>query len=77
MFTATDLVSFHMFVRGVAILGAVTLVTDYIGYRKNCEFGDLLKNLNPYWGALFVVACYLGIAMLGKREGTEFIYFRF
>jgi alginate O-acetyltransferase complex protein AlgI len=77
MFTATDLVLFHLFARGVAILGAVTLLADYLGYRKNCEFGDLLKNLNPYWGVVFVVACYLGITILGKREGTEFIYFQF
>jgi D-alanyl-lipoteichoic acid acyltransferase DltB (MBOAT superfamily) len=77
MFTATDLVLFHLFVRGIAILGAVTLLADYIGYRKDVEFGDLLRKLNPYWGALFVVACYLGITILGKREGTEFIYFQF
>jgi alginate O-acetyltransferase complex protein AlgI len=77
MFTATDLVLFHLFARGVAVLGAVTLLADYLGYRKNCEFGDLLKNLNPYWGVVFMVACYLGITILGKREGTEFIYFQF
>jgi alginate O-acetyltransferase complex protein AlgI len=77
MFTATDFVVFHLFARGVAILGAVTLLADYLGYRKNCEFGDLLKTLNPYWGVVFVVACYLGITILGKREGTEFIYFQF
>jgi alginate O-acetyltransferase complex protein AlgI len=77
MFTATDFVVFHLFARGVAILGAVTLLADYLGYRKNCEFGDLLKTLNPYWGVVVVVACYLGITILGKREGTEFIYFQF
>jgi hypothetical protein len=77
MFTATDFVLFHLFARGIAILGAVTLLADYVGYRKNCEFGDLLKNLNPYWGVVFVVACYLGITILGKRGGTEFIYFQF
>jgi D-alanyl-lipoteichoic acid acyltransferase DltB (MBOAT superfamily) len=77
MFTATDFVLFHLFARGVAVLGAVTLLADYIGYRQNSEMGDLLRNINPYWGALFAVACYLGITMLGKREGTEFIYFQF
>jgi hypothetical protein len=46
-------------------------------HLRNCEFGDLLKTLNPYWGVVFVVACYLGITILGKREGTELIYFQF
>jgi len=77
LFSATNLVLFKLFGQGVAFLGIVTLLADYIGYRKSSEFGDLLKKLNPYWGALFVVACYLGITILGKREGTQFIYFQF
>jgi alginate O-acetyltransferase complex protein AlgI len=32
MFTATDLVMFHLFARGIAILGAVTLLTDALTF---------------------------------------------
>ena len=74
---AADLQLFQSFGRGVLVLGAVVLVTDYVAYRKDLEFGDLLRDINPYWGAIFAVACYFGITLLAKREGTEFIYFQF
>ena len=61
----------------VAVLGAITLITDYLGYRKDPEFPDLLKGLNPYVGAGFATACYLGLTILGKRAAAQFIYFQF
>ncbi len=68
---------FYAFARGVLWLGAVVLVTDYLGYRKGVEFPDLFKTLNPYLAATLAAACYFGIMILGKREGAQFIYFQF
>jgi alginate O-acetyltransferase complex protein AlgI len=62
---------------GVFLLGMVVLVTDYLGYRKGVEFPDLFKTLNPYLAAGLAAACYMGLIILGKREGAQFIYFQF
>ena len=62
---------------GITVLGAVTLLTDYLGYREGGEFTDLFKTLNPYLGAVLAAACYLAIIIFGKREGAQFIYFQF
>jgi alginate O-acetyltransferase complex protein AlgI len=77
LFTSNDWRLFLVYGRGVAVLGAITLITDYLGYRKDTEFPDLLKGLNPYVGAGFATACYLGLTILGKREAAQFIYFQF
>jgi alginate O-acetyltransferase complex protein AlgI len=68
---------FYTFGRGVLWLGAIVWVTDYLGYRKDVEFPDLFKTLNPYLAAALAAACYFGIIVLGKREGAQFIYFQF
>ena len=77
IFTAGNLQLFGVYGRGILWLGAITLISDYIGYRKDGEFSDLFKTLNPYLAALVAVACYFGIIVLGKREGAQFIYFQF
>jgi hypothetical protein len=59
------------------VLGVIILLSDYLGYRKGVEFPDLFPPLNPYLGSILAVACYLGITILGKREGAQFIYFQF
>lgn len=69
--------TFTVFARGVLALGIVTALTDYLGYRKGEEFTDLFKTMNPYAGAVLAAACYLGLMILGKREGAQFIYFQF
>jgi alginate O-acetyltransferase complex protein AlgI len=61
----------------VLALGAVVLITDYLGYRKGVEFPELFKTVNPYLAAGLAAACYFGIIILGKREGAQFIYFQF
>lgn len=66
-----------LYARGVITLGAVVAVTDYLGYRQDIEFPELFRKLNPYLAAALIVACYLGLTILGKREGAQFIYFRF
>jgi alginate O-acetyltransferase complex protein AlgI len=77
LFTSGNLSEFYLFARGVFWLGAIVLVTDYIGYRKDGEFSDLFKKMNPYLCAALAAACYFGITILGKREGAQFIYFQF
>jgi alginate O-acetyltransferase complex protein AlgI len=73
----TSLLLFRLYGQIVAVLGAVTLLTDYLGYRKGGEFSDLFKTLNPYVAGAFAVVCYFGIILLAKREGAQFIYFQF
>jgi alginate O-acetyltransferase complex protein AlgI len=68
---------FYTYGRGVLWLGAIVLVTDYLGYRKGVEFPDLFKTLNPYLAGGLAAACYFGIIVFGKREGAQFIYFQF
>jgi D-alanyl-lipoteichoic acid acyltransferase DltB (MBOAT superfamily) len=68
---------FQLYGRGVALLGFIVLLTDYLGYRKNVEFPELMRNINPYLAAVFAVLCYLGITILARREGGQFIYFQF
>jgi alginate O-acetyltransferase complex protein AlgI len=68
---------FLIFGRGVLFLGLIIMFTDYLGYRKNVEFPELLKTLNPYLAGAFAVLCYLGITILARREGAQFIYFQF
>jgi alginate O-acetyltransferase complex protein AlgI len=77
LFQPGNLILLHAFARGVIILGAVTLLTDYLGYRKDGEFSDLFKTMNPYIGIALIAACYCGLMILGKRESTQFIYFQF
>jgi alginate O-acetyltransferase complex protein AlgI len=77
LWTANNLYLFQTFGRGVLFLGAITLITDYIGYRKQGEFSDLFKSMHPYVGAVVVACCYFAIMVFGKREGAQFIYFQF
>jgi alginate O-acetyltransferase complex protein AlgI len=72
-----DLSLFRLYSHGVLFLGAIVALTDYLGYRKDVEFPELLKNINPYLAAVFAVLCYLGITILARREGAQFIYFQF
>src|SRR5258708_11799299 len=72
-----DLSLFRLYGRGILFLGAIVLLTDYLGYRRNVEFPELLKTINPYLAAAFAVLCYLGITILARREGAQFIYFQF
>lgn len=77
MTSGESLQIFWIFGHGVFGLGLITLLTDYIGYRKNVEFPDLFIKLNPYACGAIAIACYFGITLLAKREGAQFIYFAF
>jgi alginate O-acetyltransferase complex protein AlgI len=77
LFHAGDFTQTILYARGLVALGAVVAVTDYLGYRRDLEFTDLFREMNPYVGAVIAVACYFGITVLAKREGAQFIYFQF
>jgi alginate O-acetyltransferase complex protein AlgI len=67
----------RLYARGVVFLGAIIMITDYVGYPRGMEFPEIVKRWNPYLGAAFAVACYFGITILAKREAAQFIYFQF
>jgi alginate O-acetyltransferase complex protein AlgI len=77
LFHARNLFFFVVIGRAVLVLGTAVLLTDYLGYRRNVEFSDLFKTTPPAICAFIAVACYFAIVLLGKREGTQFIYFQF
>jgi len=75
--SAGNFVFSSLYARGVAVLGAVILLTDYLGYRCDVEFSDLFRRWNPYFASGAAVAFYLGITIFAKREAAQFIYFQF
>jgi alginate O-acetyltransferase complex protein AlgI len=77
LFMAGDFHLTQLYAHGLAALGAVVLITDYLGYRRNIEFPELFRTLNPYAAAAVVIACYFGITIFAKRETAQFIYFQF
>ena len=77
LFRAGDFHLTQLYARGLVALGAVVLVTDYLGYRRNIEFPELFRTLNPYAAVAVVIACYFGITIFAKREAAQFIYFQF
>jgi len=77
LFTSGNSTVTGLYRRGVLVLGAVVVLTDYLGYRKDVEFPELLRGLNPYSAAVFAVVCYFGIMIFAKREAAQFIYFQF
>jgi hypothetical protein len=52
-------------------------LTDSLGYRKGKEFVDLYDDWSWPTKALVYIFIFYGVVMLGAREQSEFIYFRF
>ena len=67
----------RFYARGIAILGSIVLITDYLGYRRGVEFPELFRRWNPYVVAGLAAACYFGITIFARRETAQFIYFQF
>jgi len=65
------------YARGIAILGGVVAITDYLGYRRDIEFVELFRRWNPYVVAGIGTACYFGITIFARRQAAQFIYFQF
>lgn len=62
---------------GLVIFGVPALVTDYAGYRRDCEFADLWHRMSTWTRLAWVVALVYGIQFFARREANEFIYFQF
>lgn len=62
---------------GIFIFGVPVWITDYLGWKNDCEFIDLYDRMS--WavrsGVIFVLI--YGIVFFGRREANEFIYFAF
>jgi D-alanyl-lipoteichoic acid acyltransferase DltB (MBOAT superfamily) len=59
------------------VFAAPVVLTDFIGYLRNCEFPDLWNRLPVAAQALLVAAVFYGIIFFAARRGIEFIYFQF
>jgi alginate O-acetyltransferase complex protein AlgI len=68
---------FTMFGRGIAVLGAVLFITDWLGYRNDGEFEDLMKSFSFLKTFSTLVICYVAVVLFAKRDGAQFIYFQF
>jgi len=81
MFTGGEVPSFFavydVIVRGLLVLGTITLLTDLVGYWKRVEFEDLFQKLHPSLWVALMALCYFGVMLFGKRESAQFIYFQF
>ncbi len=69
--------AFVLFVWELFVLAVPLVVTDFIGWRNNCEFPEIFGSLRwPIRVGLIVLFIY-GIEMFGRREANAFIYFAF
>jgi D-alanyl-lipoteichoic acid acyltransferase DltB (MBOAT superfamily) len=69
--------AFSLFGWELFLLAVPLVVTDFIGYRRNCEFPETFASW--YWPVrvLVIVLLIYGIELFGRREGNAFIYFAF
>jgi D-alanyl-lipoteichoic acid acyltransferase DltB (MBOAT superfamily) len=69
--------SFAVLCWGLVLLAVPLWVTDYLGWRRGCEFPDLFDRMSwPVRAAMILVLIY-GIVFFARREANEFIYFAF
>lgn len=59
------------------LFSAPIVITDYMGYRRQCEFVDLYERFGRGLKVLLFVFVFYAICFLGKRETYDFIYFAF
>ncbi len=62
---------------GTVLFAIPAIATDYIAFRKNLEFGDLLPSMSIPIAVLSIVALFYGIVLFGRRHAVDFIYFAF
>ena len=53
------------------------ILTDWIGYRRGCEFPELFSTIKWPLQVLLIILLIYGIQFYGRREGNAFIYFAF
>jgi alginate O-acetyltransferase complex protein AlgI len=62
---------------GILIYALPLFLTESLGYRKGKEFVDLYDDWSWPTKAFAYIFVFYGVVMLGAREQSEFIYFRF
>lgn len=68
---------FWSYLYGTVLFATPVLVTEWIGYRRGCEFVELYPKFR-FWTKVFLyVLMFYGVCLLGKRETYDFIYFAF
>ncbi len=68
---------FSVYSWGVIIFTIPVCITDYLGWRRNCEFPDLFESMPWLVRTVIIVALIYGMVFFGRREANEFIYFAF
>ena len=62
---------------GLIIFATPLWLTDYLGWRRNCEFPDLFETMPWLVRAAVILALIYAIVFFARREANEFIYFAF
>lgn len=62
---------------GTVLFATPVIITDYLGYRQNREFGELYGAFSTVTKILLIVLFFYSIVLLGRRNSIDFIYFAF
>lgn len=62
---------------GLVLFAVPVIVTDWLGWRQNCEFPDLYERMPWLLRAALILTLIYGIVFFARREANEFIYFAF
>jgi hypothetical protein len=62
---------------GLLLFAVPVWITDYLGWRRGCEFPDLFEKMPWPVRGLVIPALIYGIIFFARREANEFIYFAF
>jgi alginate O-acetyltransferase complex protein AlgI len=69
--------TFSAYTWGLLLFILPVIVTDYLGWRRGCEFPDLYERMPWLVRAPLILVLIYGIAFFARREANEFIYFAF
>lgn len=69
--------TFALFGWELMVFAAPVLLTDFIGYRRKCEFPELFSSMRWPARVICIVLLIYAIQFFGRREGNAFIYFAF
>jgi D-alanyl-lipoteichoic acid acyltransferase DltB (MBOAT superfamily) len=68
---------FALFGWELLLLATPVVLTDFIGWRRKCEFPEIFGTLRWPVRVVLIVLLIYGIELFGRREGNAFIYFAF
>ncbi len=68
---------FAAFGWGLLLFMVPVWVTDYLGWKRDCEFPDLFVKMPLAVRVVLIVALVYGMVFFARREANEFIYFAF